>query len=86
MSKRSSVAFDHYGRSIGRGDVVTYPTRKGSAMWLSHGKVKSVNSDGSLVVVKPDTGRQTTIRNTDMAIKAPKEFRQAITQEIADLG
>lgn len=81
-----SRAFDFYGRTIRNGDVITYPVRQGSNMWLDHGKVTAVNTDGSVQIRKPETGRRTTIRNTDNAVLAPKSVRTVVNAQIRELG
>jgi hypothetical protein len=82
----SMKAYDHYDREIRRNDVVTYPVRKGSSMWLDNGKVTAINSDGSLSITKPDTGRKTVIQNTDTTILATRSVRQAVNEQLRELA
>ncbi len=79
-------AFDKYNRSIRAGDAITYPVRKGSAMWLADGRVTAVNADGSLSVQKADTGRMTTVVNTDTTVLASNSVRAQINSQIRNLA
>lgn len=82
----SKTAYDFYGRMIRRNDVITYPVRQGSSMWLDHGKVTEINADGSVQVIKPDTGRKTVIFNTDTTILGTKSVRTAVNDELRSLA
>lgn len=73
---------DLFGRSIRVGDVISYPVRKGSAMWFNDGKVTDVHSEG-LQVINPASGRKTQIQNTEMAVLAPREYRADINRRLA---
>lgn len=56
---------DVLGRTIGVGDLLSYPVRQGSDLWVNVGRVLSVE-DGSIRVMKYEDGegRVVVIRNT----------------------
>ena len=74
-------AKDHYGRSIRSGDVVTYPVRKGSQMWLATAKVDEVRTDGALSATK-DNGSPVTIFNTQTTVLASDSVRRQTNRKI----
>ncbi len=79
MSK--AIAHDHFDRAIRTNDVITYPVRKGSSMWLESAKVNGVADNGGLSITKTN-GRRTVLLNTDMALLAPKAARSEVNAEI----
>lgn len=76
---------DVYNRTIRKGDGITYPVRKGSAMWLADGRVESVNPDGSVTITKSTTGRKTVVKNTSSAVLATNSVRRAINAAIREV-
>ncbi len=57
---------DVLGRIIGEGDVVTYPVRQGSYLWVNAGRVLSVESDHIRVLkYEEGEGRVVSVRNTE---------------------
>jgi len=62
---RRVSATDFLGKSIVAGDLVTYPVRRGSRMWLNKLIVKSVNDtpNGPTISGVNDAGRLIHVRN-----------------------
>lgn len=62
---RRVTATDFLGKSIIAGDIVTYPVRRGSRMWLNKLTVQSVNDTpkGPTISGINDSGRLIHVRN-----------------------
>jgi hypothetical protein len=67
---RPIEAKDFMGKSIKAGDLVCYPVRRGSAMWLKKLKVLAVQDTprGTCVSGTSDTGRRISIYNLDNCV------------------
>lgn len=79
-------AYDMYNRLLRKGDAVVWPVRKGSSMWMNDGRVTGVNQDGSIQVMKADTGNITRIKNTHMTILGNRPIREAVNDSIRSLA
>lgn len=58
---------DFFDREIEVGDLVTWPVRRASRMWMNAGTVMAVSAD-ELSVCKRDTGRTVTLKNAKTVI------------------
>jgi hypothetical protein len=61
---------DFFGKEFEAGNIVVYPLRKGSSMWLEYATVMEVCED-KLKVVK-GSGQKTYIKNIRTCIIAPE--------------
>lgn len=73
----TDAARDFLGREIQVGNLITYPVRKGSSMWLNKLKVTQVRNTGgvfSLVGYNPDDTfkRNVPIRNLHTVTVVPE--------------
>ena len=65
---------DFNGTEIKRGDVIAYPVRQGSSMWMTKAKVLDINIDVApykrteFFVRKSDTGKYTKFYSPNRAI------------------
>lgn len=67
MSEKKVV--DILDREIKVGQVVAYPVRKSSSMWMNHGVVSEVGDD--YIVVRCDGGtRRSVVRSLDRVVIA----------------
>jgi hypothetical protein len=60
---------DFLGREIKPGDLLVYPVRRGSAMWLNRLSVTQA-LQGSVTGFSPE-GRRITIKNLDNSVVVP---------------
>lgn len=74
------MSADFNGRTITPGVTVVYPTRRGSAMWLSSGQVREVVGDKVKVVVTTETDgkRVVYIPAVRCVVQSDTEVRNAL--------
>ncbi len=67
-------AIDFLGHQIMAGDLVVYPTRQGSAMWMNKLRVEAVRDTprGKAISGTKDSGRRITIRNLTNCVVIPE--------------
>jgi len=58
-------AVDFLGHPIGAGDLIVYPVRRGSEMWMNKLRVEAVRDTprGKSISGTNDSGRRITVRN-----------------------
>jgi hypothetical protein len=68
---------DFLGNEIKPGDIVVYPTRQSSRMWMNRAKVTQVRSDGTLRVQRAD-GTVKPIVRVDRVVVVTKQVEEAL--------
>lgn len=67
---------DFFGRAVQVDDVIAYPQRQGSNLWMETGKVLAVEAEK--LSIRKSNGRKTKIRNVRLCIVAPPDWTMPV--------
>lgn len=76
---------DYFGREIKKGNIITYPVRKGSDMWIEHAKVLDTGTDQ--LQIQKSSGRTAYFKSPARAvIIGAKDVRKDFNDSIRSLA